>query len=439
MDSTKAQKIISALGLAALCAAFCLWWSNTSYSLSGRIAATASILMFAVVCLRFVPGFVSFLREKQPEAIRSDGDDGVCVKIFFAILLWDLLLIFAVFFIRRIRGSGDSLLGSLDYWLYLDSHHYLDIARDWYLSEGELDRLVQLVFLPGYPVAVRLMHLLVPDYTIAGFLVSMLCFGGSGCMLYKLVRLDCDRKTALYAVLFFCIIPGSFFFAAPMSESLFILMSLCCLYYTRRGKTLIACLFGMYAAFTRSLGILLIVPVMLELISGRRKAREYLACLLIPMGFAAYLFINYLVAGDPFRFMLYQKEHWGQSLGWFFGTAAYQLKNFSAGLAGNKTVAFGLWLPNLTAQLLSLLIMIPASKKLRPSYTAHFIVYYAVAIGATWLLSAPRYLAAQYCLPVAAAYLNKDRGGLFTASALMLCAFIGFAYLICFCGGWQVW
>lgn len=154
--------------------------------------------------------------------------------------------------IRLAQGSGESYYESLNYWTYTDSHHYLDIARDGYISAADVpgliergvfadedaawDRLVQLVFLPGYPVAVGLMYLLVRDYLLAAFLVSALCFSGAGCLLYSLFRLDYGHAAAIRAVRFLCVLPGSFFFAAPMSEGLFLLCCAGCVYLVRRGK-----------------------------------------------------------------------------------------------------------------------------------------------------------------------------------------------------------
>ena len=436
MSEKSGAGLISFVGLAALAAVFALWWHGSSYGAAGYAAALVSVILFAAVCLRFVPVWIKSWEGETPCKVHEKPEH-ICGYIFAMIVLWDMLLVASVFFIRKVSGYSGSFSDSLNYWLYLDSHHYMDIARDWYLSEGELDRLVQLVFFPGYPVAVRLMHLLIPDYTVSGFLVSMLCFAGSGCMLYKLVLLDAPHETAVRAVRFFCILPPAFFFAAPMSESLFILCSLCCLYLVRRKRTFFGCVFGMYAAFTRSLGVLLLVPVFFELVSDRRRLKEYFEMLIIPLGFAAYLLINYLVAGDPFKFMEYQRSHWGQSFGWFFNTAAYQTEYAIRYFETGASSFFGLSLPNLAAQLISLCIMIPAAKRLRASYTAHFIAYYVVAIGATWLLSAPRYLAALTSLPIALSLLSEKK--MTNTLLTILCLSMGLYYITAFCCQSQVW
>ena len=183
--------------------------------------------------------------------------------------------------------------------------------------------------------------------------------------------------------------------------------------------------------------MLLLVPVLFELIGRRGKIREYAAALLIPMGFAVYCLINFLVAGDPFKFLEYQRVHWNQQLGWFFNTAAYQTEHALSSAVSRPTDFWGLWLPNILAQLVSLVIMTAAAKRLRPAYTAWFIAYFAVSVGATWLLSAPRYLAALPALPAAMALLTGKKAAFCAASALSLLC--GLAYFTAFLLRWQVW
>lgn len=438
MKQKTPEILISAGGIAVLAAIFALWCSRAQYGVVGMTAAVIATVGFAAVCLRFVPVWVSAWRDGEPFLLSDDNSHPhLCVQIFTAVVLWDVLIIAAVYILRRIFGSTDGFFDALDFWTSTDSGHYLDIARDWYLSEGSVDRLVQLVFLPGYPVIVRLFSAITGDTLAAGLIVSALCFAGANVMLYKLVRLDADHDTAFRAVKFLSLSPAVFFFVAPMSESLFLFCTLSCIYLVRRGKMLPGCLLGTYAAFTRSLGVILLVPVFFELVQRRARFRDYLTVLLIPLGFAAYCLINYLVAGDAFKFMDYQHEHWNQQLGWFFNTAAYQTENAVYSFSQNKPNFFGLWLPNILAQLISLALMLFAVKKLRSSYTAYFLAYFIVAMGATWLLSAPRYITALFTVPVALAAVTQNRRADICITALTCLS--GFAYLCEFVLRWQVW
>ena len=430
------EKLISALGTAALCAVFAHWCAGSNYSAAGYAAAVLSAVLMLALCLRFVPEWCTFWRKSEHDTL-GKADGGECARIFALIMIWDVFILALGFVLRKVLGYDESAGGYIRFWLCTDSQHYMDIARDWYLSDGEWDRLVQLVFLPGYPVIVRLFAYLIGNELAAGLFVSALSFAGSGVMLYKLLRLDTDSASALRAVKFFALSPAAFFFAAPMSESIFILCTVSCLYLIRSGKLISGSLLGAYAAFTRSPGLILIVPILFELIHKRAKPREYLSLMIVPLGFAAYCLINYTVAGDAFKFMEYQSVHWHQQLGWFFNTAAYQTENALATAADNPAFFFGLWLPNLLAQLLALVIMILAEKKLRASYTAYFIAYFVVTMGATWLLSAPRYLAAMLSLPAALAALSPKKR---TERILLVLSVLFFiAYFAVFLLRWQVW
>lgn len=433
----KAEAALSGCGIALLGGCYVYWLCSSSFGLWGRLAALASLALFIWVCLRFVPVWFACWRRRGPcAAVSGAGAAQAARRVFLCLFGFCLGMTLLVWLLRLALGRGEGYYQSLQYWTYTDSHHYLDIARDWYLSEGEWDRLVQLVFLPGYPLAIRLFGLVIRDYTLAAFLVSALSFSGAGALLYLLFRLDYGHETARRAVTLLCLLPGSFFFAAPMSEGLFLLCCAGCLYLVRRGRTGLGCLVGGYAAFTRSLGLMLFAPVFFELVQEKRGWRRFLWLVLIPAGFGAYCFINWQVSGDPFKYMEYQKVHWGQSLGFFFNTAAYQLENAIAYLAEGRSTAWGLWIPNLVCSFFALGVMVPAAKRLRPSYTAWFIAYYAVAIGATWLLSAPRYLVAMPVIALALALDVQQKN-----ERALLCALLpaSLCYLLAFCLGLQVW
>ena len=257
-----------------------------------------------------------------------------------------------------------------------------------------------------------------------------------------------DRSAARRALRFACLMPGTFFYAAPMAESLFLLLSLSCILLIRKKLWLPACLLGGLAAFTRSLGMMLIVPAGYELFTDTlrhgaprgvwRRVGQFASLLLILAGFGAYCLICKQVSGNPFQWTIYQREHWHQQLGLFFSTASYQTREAMSDWQGRDfETLFGLWLPNILFSLSALGIMAVGARKLRSSYTAYFLVYYAVAIGATWLLSAPRYLLVLFPLPFALAELTRDRRADGPVTVLLTAASV--IYTLMFVARWQVW
>lgn len=436
---------ICAGGYLALAAAYILWLGQSSASPWGKLLAFASVAMFSTVCLRFVPGWMGSWNPRIKDAVPKTGSEPkyMMAKIFFALLAYIFCVVLLVYVMRGVMGHGWDFKNYLSFWTGTDSYHYLCIARDWYISDGDWDRMVQLVFLPGYPLAIRLVNIFVGSWLYSGLITSALCFAGTGCVLYRLMRLDHAHAQSLRAVKYLCIIPGAFFFAAPMSESLFMLLCGLCLYFSRREKWLAACIIGAFASFTRSLGMALFVPVLFDMVSchvkqtDKRSLVRFSLLLIIPAGFGAYCYINWQVAGDPFKYMEYQSVHWGQNLGLFFNTAAYQLDNAIWRFGSDKALFWGLWLPNLLAQFAALGVMIAAAKRLRPGLSAWFIAYFFVAIGATWLLSAPRYLAGLLVIPMALSAITNGKKNDHIATAI--CMVLGFAYALAFAARWQVW
>ena len=265
---TKAQRIVCAAGLALLALLFVHWFDRSrTIGALPQAAALLCTLLFAAVCLRFVPSWFSFWFDERPAEKSEPGS--IPLPLLFALgLLWALFNLAAVWVVLRYVNPNLSWEDYRSFWTSADAYHYLCIARDWYLSEGILDRVVQLVFLPGYPLAVRLLYLFVGDYILSGILVSSLSFAGALCVFYRLLLLDHPEATARLALVFLCLIPGAFFFFAPMSEGLFLLLCLSCVYSARKRRWLLAALFGALAAFTRSLGLMLFVPLFFEIVEA---------------------------------------------------------------------------------------------------------------------------------------------------------------------------
>ena len=429
---------VAALGAAAVLGLFARWLTHSGpVSKLGVFAAAASAGLFLALGLRYVPAFTAFWTPSDEPGQTGGEPKHTALRIFAAVLVWDALVLVLAWLLRRAFGHAGGFAETLKFWRCLDSGHYLAIADDWYLSEGDRSRLVQLVFLPGYPLLIRLVRLVTGDTLTAGLLAAALCYAAAACVFYRLVRLDHPHAVALRCVVLLCLWPGSFFFAAPMSESLFLLLCLACLLLAREGRFLPAALCGAYAAFTRSLGLTLIVPLIMELFHGGFHWKKALPIALVPLGFAAYLAVNVQVAGNAFQFLVYQSEHWGQRLGFFWNTAAYQAKYAASTFTENPHNFWGLWLPNLLAGFGALALMLWAAPRLRASLTAWFIAYFVIAIGATWLLSAPRYLLAMPALPLAAALAGEDRRVRWIAAPVMTAA--STAYFVLFLLRWQVW
>lgn len=439
-----AVRTITAAGVLILLAAYVFWFVHQKPSIPGIAAAACSIMLFVIGCYRFVPGWLAFWFDGKDDAPCADSEPKHVLLLIALITVGvELLTVCAVLIVIAADRGGLTLHDSVEFWRCLDSRHYLDITREWYVFGEEYGRTVQLVFLPGYPLVVYPLYRLINRDIIAGMLVSAVTYPAACCVFYRLLRLDLKHRDAIRAVSFLWLLPGGFFFVAPMSESLFLLLCVSTLYCLRKERFALAALFGAYAAFTRSLGLMLVAPMVFEWVHAlrRRKPKVRVLSLLpvfaVPLGFLCYLWINYHVSGNPLQFLEYQKNHWGQQLGWFFHTASYQTDLLIEQWTADKELFFGLWLPNLVWIFGTLALFAAASKRLRASYAVWFICYFVIAIGTTWLLSAPRYLLAMPVVALMLGLLLKKRWQYLLAAGILVP--LSVLYTIAFVLRWQVW
>lgn len=325
------------------------------------------------------------------------------------------------------------------------------IAERWYVTEG--DPRFHIVFLPFFPVMIKLAQFFTGNYMAAGFVVANLCTLAAALFAYELARLDMGRRNALRVVKYIFIFPSAFFFFLPMTEALFLLLSLMALYFVRKKRWLLGCLCAALAGFTRSPGILLAVPIAVEF--ARELAAGYksmdrkaftnklilavLSLVSVSFGLLAYLYINYNVTGNAFQFSIYQREHWSQRFYFFFDTVRYQMEYaVNTFKDADYRTFLGLWLPNLCAILLVLFMMLRSAKKLNPAYMAYLIAYFVYVVAPTWLLSAPRYFAVAFPLAFAAVLLTEDKKW---KDILLTTLFIagGLLYLAVFVSGYPVY
>lgn len=93
-----------------------------------------------------------------------------------------------------------------------DAPHYLQIARTGYQASGETAN--NIVFYPLYPLLIRCFSLLTGNEAIAGLLVSNLCLGLAGVVLWKLFGELAGKQNgqrSWYGLLFFLFYPFGMF------------------------------------------------------------------------------------------------------------------------------------------------------------------------------------------------------------------------------------
>lgn len=338
-------------------------------------------------------------------------------------------------------GQGARYLENpLSMWVRWDAHHYVGLAENWYVNEG--DARLHLVFFPLFPLITRGVHLLFSmDAAAAGTLVSGLCLLVSAWALFRLVELGQGATAARRAVLLLLFAPLSFFLSIPYSESLFLMLCLLSALFARRRRMALAVFFGALAAGTRVLGLLCAVPIYYQYLllvkekkGGWRLALRYvLFTLPVALGFAAYLLLNYRVSGDPFRFLTYQKEHWSQQMGSLCNTLEYTLSG--ALHYDDAALKWGTWLPQSLYILFSIALLLALFRRVDPGDGAYALLYVYLAVSPTWLLSGARYLTAMYALYPMLAMLTEKKGWQYALTGISLLGSCYFIYLYLIAGG----
>ena len=273
-----------------------------------------------------------------------------------------------------------------------DAPWFREVATQGYRIDDE-----SAAFYPAYPLAIRV----VTDTSglpalDAGLLLSNLSFLVALIVLHALTTREYNAPVARRTLVLLACFPTAFFFLAPYSESLYLLMSVLSFWWARRQRWLLAGLAGAVAAATRNLGFLLIVPLLFEArsqeraIDERRWDRLVGACLPL-LGAVSYATYWAIRTGDPLR-PIHAQGAWLRQLSFPIVTlgnaAAYALRGVS-----DPNGIF--WMVDL---LLALAVLVPLAigwRRLAAPYLVYAVLGLFVPLCFTLtgrpLVSYPRY------------------------------------------------
>jgi hypothetical protein len=206
-------------------------------------------------------------------------------------------------------GSPLQPPGFLNYWAHWDGGWYAAIATHGYYSSATP------AFFPAYPGAVAVLNLLPGGPSLWGVVVSTVAFGAAIFFLYGLAEQLFDGATARATVIGFAFFPTAFFFNAVYTEALFVALAAGSVWALRvRRNVFVALLLAYFATATRSIGVLLLVPLAYELIARQRRrvAEAVPALVLAAGGFIAWMVYLWRRYGSPLYFQDAEKKIWGR-------------------------------------------------------------------------------------------------------------------------------
>ena len=204
-----------------------------------------------------------------------------------------------------------------------DVGHYKGLSDTGYLH-GPLDltnhRSVQFAFFPLQPILLWLLGRVTSDVLLWGAALSNFFFFLALVVLHKLTLAGgYDESVGRRAVFYLATFPASYFFSVPMTESLFVVLTVASFYAAKRERWWTAGVIGLLASATRLTGVLLL-PSLLVLswqMYRSLQIKKVLGLLLIPFGLFAYMFYCWWVTGDALAFK-HAQVAWGRDPSIFF-------------------------------------------------------------------------------------------------------------------------
>jgi hypothetical protein len=195
-------------------------------------------------------------------------------------------------------ASGTGLGGALaGMWLRWDTPWYLEIAAHGYSCYGSSS------FMPLYPLLIRGLGFLTGGNDLAAaLLISSIASFFAFYLLYQLAQdLTGSSDIARASVITLALFPVSFFLMAGYTEALFLVLAMGAYLAARRNHWLWAGGLAALATQARLQGILVIVPLGLELLLTQRgqlrRWQPWLALLLAPLVLAAFIVFIRLTEG----------------------------------------------------------------------------------------------------------------------------------------------
>ncbi|MCF6468219.1 hypothetical protein FAF44_07365 [Nonomuraea sp. MG754425] len=281
---------------------------------------------------------------------------------------------------------GVTLGEYVDKWRKWDATLFITIAR--YGYDGEPGRPPDdglPAFFPGLPAALRLVHLVVPDWAAAGLLISLAA--GAVAML-SLARLaEVEGASGWMAVLALLLFPTAVFLSAGYSESLFLAFAIPAWLAARQGNWASAAVLAAGASCVRITGLFLAVALVVEFVMRRESPRRaaWLAVPFLPL--VAYSYYHYGRTGDWLAWKHAQEAGWGRDFAWPW--EAWATTWDSAMGSGDFAVAFRMEIAGVVVALGGLVWLLVLRRWSEAVYTG---TQAAALMTSAYYLSIPRSL-----------------------------------------------
>jgi len=202
-------------------------------------------------------------------------------------------------------------------WYRWDTGHYIEIADLGYNFD-----LVNSVWPPLYSFLIKIVGFFIKPTILSAIFVSNIFFIFGLFLLYLFVRdnfgEELSKRTLFYTVIF----PTSFYFVAGYTESIFLFLSIAVFMLLKKKMWLWAGLISALATLTRVQGLLLIIPIVIELWKEYIFNKDYrsffthiLTCAYAPFAYGLYSLYVFFGLRTDWPWVTLSTE-WNQHFGW---------------------------------------------------------------------------------------------------------------------------
>lgn len=179
-----------------------------------------------------------------------------------------LAIAFAAKFVpqnSQYTGTADAGLPWYQYLLRWDAGWYLTIVYNGYSYNGNDLEEQNVVFFPLYPLLTKFIALFGISKELSLLLVSNVSILIAIPLLCKLIKDEYGDEVALYTLALVSFFPTSLFFSAGYAEALAFLLIVCFFLFLKQERYFLAAVSAGLASATRSVGIVLLLPLLWEL------------------------------------------------------------------------------------------------------------------------------------------------------------------------------
>ncbi|WP_324789939.1 mannosyltransferase family protein [Streptomyces sp. H51] len=235
--------------------------------------------------------------------------------LLFHTTVW--VIVYSAGWLFAAGGKPTHPLPMLSRWTQWDTALFTAIARDGYFPNGAVAKDAREAFLPGFPLLLRCVHSIIPEWSVDGLLVSFVAGGVAALALSRVAQATLPgQEVGARSVFFLLASPCAVFLAAGYSESLFLALALPAWLAAKKDNWRLAATLACAAGTVRVSGLFLATAMMVQFAmsaKARSQARHlpWLALPFLPM--PAYTCYLYAHTGDWMAW-----KH-AQERGWFRG------------------------------------------------------------------------------------------------------------------------